>query len=936
MKVYMYPTPDTIESNHGIGRIVHAQFQYLPEYGIEFVADAREADVIATHTQMFDLPQVDVVHLHGMYWTGDPGSGTYAKWHWKANEKIIQAVRQALVTTVPSPWCQEPFLRDMRLAPRVIGHGIDFDQWKPGESKNYVLWNKNRNRDVCDPTPAWELAEHGIRVVSTFAPEGRSPNEFMTLTGALPHDKMQELVRHAGVYLATVKETYGIGTLEAMACGVPVLGYAYGGTATIVQHKVTGYLARPGDFQDLMVGLDYILSNRAELSEAAREYASTRDWKHVIREYAHVYHEAQGLRMVENHKVSVVISNYNYGRYVTDAIDAAVNQTIETEVIVVDDGSTDDSRERILAAVARYRGKVRLIEQSNNGVASARNRGIRDATGGFIICLDADDRIDSRYAEVLRNALVADRALGVAYTGLGLMSDNEAGYIPNPWPPQFNWNGQTIPHIPPSNAIPCAAMFRKEMWRRVGGYRQEFAPAEDTEFWVRGLSTGFTASKVVDDYLFYYRPHEGSASRTKTYVPIDTWHPWMRDKDYPMGAPVSEGIPPVRSYSEPRVSIIIPCTAQHASFLPRALDSLLGQSVREWEAVVVGPTVLREVIKDVYPFVKFLEVNGLGTSAARNLALEHARAPLCLFLDADDMLMPYALETMMKKYHVSGGRYVYSDWIRLYNGSIQTEPVPDYDPKAMIHVPQHAVTVLMATRDAINIGFDDKLELLEDWDFFARCAITGYHGIKADKPCVIVRIHANRKTQMMSDAKERDKRANMVASKYEAWRNGDKEMGNCCGGDNGAVLAAKIAIGLIPNPAAEQTDSPTSPDVVRMEFLPDQRGSQSFGGKGITPSGRVYKGGNNPFDKYVDADPRDVEWLERSGYFGKVAREGTPVTPVDMDAVAAVIERMDKVSAKAEAPAPAMVPSDDEIPPDDGLVVPDHPKPKRSRKVKAE
>lgn len=940
MKVFLYPTPDSIEENHGIGRIVHAQFKYLPQYGIEFVSEALSADVIATHTQMFDLPRVDVLHLHGMYWTGDPGSGQYERWHWKANEKIIKAARQALITTVPSAWCQEPFLRDMRFAPRVIGHGIDFDQWEPGESKNYVLWNKNRNRDVCDPTPAWELAEHGIRVVSTFAPLGKAANEFMTVTGPLPHAQMKELVRHAGVYLATVKETYGIGTLEALACGVPVLGYAHGGTANIVEHKVTGYLAKPDDFQDLMVGLDYILENRAALSKAARDYASTCDWRHVMGEYAEVYQEAAALRQRENHKVSIVITNYNYAQHVGEAVKSALDQTIPCEVIVVDDGSTDGSRKVLSALAKNHRGKLRVIEQTNRGVAAARNAGVSTATGGFVVCLDADDRLDARYAEVLRGAMEKDRGLGVAYTGLGLIDADNEGIHANPWPPEFSWDGQTIPHVPPSNAIPCAAMFRRSMWQRSGGYRQEFAPGEDTEFWVRGLSLGYTARKITDEYLFHYRPHAGSASRTKTYVPIDTWHPWMRDKDYPMGAPVDEGVPLVRSYSAPRVSVIIPCAAHHIRYLSRALDSLLAQTVREWEVIVIdsGRTgKVYDAIHTVYPFARVVGEDTKGTSAARNAGLAVARAPLCLFLDADDMLVPEALEIMMTKYHHSGGRYVYTDWLRLYNGEAKLETVPDYDPKAMLHVPQHAVTVLMATQDAIHISFDERLELLEDWDFFARCAVAGVHGIKADKPAVIVRIHPDRKTQRMANAAERDKYLGQVMPRFEAWRTGEKEMGSCCGGNNEAVIAAKVAIGLIPSPTPEQTDSPQSPEVVRMMFLPDQRGSQTFGGKGITPSGRSYKGGNNPFNKYVDADPRDVEWLERSGYFGKVAKAGTPVTPVDLDAIQQVVERMAAVDAPKERQAEMQAVLDaeeEQEPPEGALVIPDHPKPKRGRPPK--
>jgi glycosyltransferase involved in cell wall biosynthesis len=86
--------------------------------------------------------------------------------------------------------------------------------------------------------------------------------------------------------------------------------------------------------------------------------------------------------------VSVVIPAYNAGRYIADTLDAALTQTYSRrEVIVVDDGSTDDTRARL----EPYRPRIRYIEQKNAGAGAARNRGIQAATGDYIAFLDADD-----------------------------------------------------------------------------------------------------------------------------------------------------------------------------------------------------------------------------------------------------------------------------------------------------------------------------------------------------------------------------------------------------------------------------------------------------------------------------------------------------------------------------------------------------------------
>jgi glycosyltransferase involved in cell wall biosynthesis len=98
---------------------------------------------------------------------------------------------------------------------------------------------------------------------------------------------------------------------------------------------------------------------------------------------------------------TIVVNNHNYGRYVSDAISSALKQTyVGTEVVVVDDGSTDDSRE----AIASYGDRIIPIFKSNRGQASAFNAGFAASHGDFVIFLDADDTLRpdvvARVAEV--------------------------------------------------------------------------------------------------------------------------------------------------------------------------------------------------------------------------------------------------------------------------------------------------------------------------------------------------------------------------------------------------------------------------------------------------------------------------------------------------------------------------------------------------------
>src|SRR5437588_13065345 len=87
-------------------------------------------------------------------------------------------------------------------------------------------------------------------------------------------------------------------------------------------------------------------------------------------------------------KISVVIPTYNYGQYIDAAIQSALAQSLPPdEIIVVDDGSTDDTE----SIVSRFNGKVKLVRQHNLGPSAARNAGAALAQGDYVAFCDADD-----------------------------------------------------------------------------------------------------------------------------------------------------------------------------------------------------------------------------------------------------------------------------------------------------------------------------------------------------------------------------------------------------------------------------------------------------------------------------------------------------------------------------------------------------------------
>src|SRR5919112_3168501 len=101
--------------------------------------------------------------------------------------------------------------------------------------------------------------------------------------------------------------------------------------------------------------------------------------------------------------VSVIIPSYNHAHYLGEAIESVLSQSYRNfEIIVVDDGSTDNTSE-----VASHYEEVRLVRQENRGLAGARNSGLAEAEGEYLVFLDADDRLLPRALEVNLTELAA-------------------------------------------------------------------------------------------------------------------------------------------------------------------------------------------------------------------------------------------------------------------------------------------------------------------------------------------------------------------------------------------------------------------------------------------------------------------------------------------------------------------------------------------------
>lgn len=887
LRVLMYPHLSNFDNEEsGIRRVIEAYNRYLPQFGFQIVEADRDDDdaydIMAvhagTHTRLNPRkPLVSI--LHGLYWTADYGA---PRWEWETNASVISTIRAADVITVPSEWVAETLRRDIRKNPYVVPHGIEADLWTHNhESQGYVLWNKNRNMDVCNPKAVGILASarQNVHFVTTFPPEDSTMSGNIEVIGVKSHGEMKEIVQKAGVYLSTTKETFGIGVLEAMAAGVPVLGFAHGGNLGLVEHGVNGYLARPDDYSDLLVGLDYCLEHRAVLGTNGKALVKKWTWEKGVAVLADALREAYNLGR-RPPAVSVVIPSYNYADKVGRAIESALNQTHPADsIVVVDDGSTDNGATR--KVVEEYSAKdkrVVYIYQDNAGVANARNAGIAYSDTKYVCCLDADDAIEPQFLEACVKGLEGDKSLGIAYTGLQFIKPDGATGL-SEWPGQYNFDAM----LRKQNQVPTCCVFRREMWSRLGGYKQRYAPmgagSEDAEFWLRAGLYGWKARKVTDAGLFVYSWLSGRVSGNKDYKEVDWtyWHPEVQDRIFKfacVATPENHVSHPVRQYDMPSISVIIPVGEGHEKhdILHRALDSLEGQTLRDWEAIVVfdGQDKDDPVVKSTltsHPYLRTVFTGKrVGAGAARNRGAEIARARMILFLDADDWMYPSALMEMRSAYE-STGEIVYSDYDgKSYISKDQIEQFSNvllnynektgeavlkyrsarYDCEEAVAQPNAAnpyiwclVTALtpLAWHREIG-GFDEQMESWEDWDYWIRMARAGKCFTRIDHSLIVYRFYTGNRREL--GIKDNQKLLKYLVDKYQ----GERIMPCNCGG--GKTVSPSMTLRFSSSAPAMTANQPTDASMVLVRYTSQNRGQHKVTGRS-TGISYGYHGGGEVF-----------------------------------------------------------------------------------------
>ena len=206
-------------------------------------------------------------------------------------------------------------------------------------------------------------------------------------------------------------------------------------------------------------------------------------------------------------KVTVYIPAHNYGRFLDVAIQSVLKQTMDDwELIVIDDGSTDDTSE-ILAPYGTN-PKIRIFEQENRGLNITNNIALRIARGEYLMRLDADDFLDENILLVLSHVL--DTKPGVSLVYPDYYNVDENGEIVEIVRCQKIGEEVDLLDLPAHGAC---TMVRKEILLEIGGYFEEFDRQDGFGMWLKFIERYHPYN--VNLPLFYYRQHGESLSESR-------------------------------------------------------------------------------------------------------------------------------------------------------------------------------------------------------------------------------------------------------------------------------------------------------------------------------------------------------------------------------------------------------------------------------------
>lgn len=214
-------------------------------------------------------------------------------------------------------------------------------------------------------------------------------------------------------------------------------------------------------------------------------------------------------KIIKKPLVTIYITNHNYGKYINKAIRSVLDQSLkEFELIIIDDGSTDNSSK----IIGKYKNHKKIISiyQKNKGLTVSNNIALRLSRGKYIIRLDADDWLDPNALKIMSDYLEKNPKIGLVFPDYFEVDekDNILNLIR-----RHNFKKVSLRDQPAHGAC---TMIRKECLKKIGGYNEKFDRQDGYYIWIKFIQKYEVAN--INLPLFFYRQHNSSLTKDKNKI----------------------------------------------------------------------------------------------------------------------------------------------------------------------------------------------------------------------------------------------------------------------------------------------------------------------------------------------------------------------------------------------------------------------------------
>ncbi|HEY3246539.1 MAG TPA: glycosyltransferase, partial [Phycisphaerae bacterium] len=532
---------------------VEASFRRFDTYDELFAAVGEEALILFSMWHIEPLLRAPrrprhVVHLRQ---SAEPFQYGVDWQSMRARKPVIDLLESLPLDVITvSPHLQQRYLAETGLHSHLITNGIDLSTFHPDASALRTPSEPRLVLSVGDPrhflkgasvlaealeTLAARRTDRSFRwIIAGADPDyalpfavTKSRNVEVIYRGRVTTGDMPQLYSAAHVFVnSSLYEGFGLPTLEAMACGAPVVHADNGGLDGLIRDGRDCLVVPPNDSRAMADAIERILEEPGlaeRLAAAALDTVSKHSLLAQFDAFAAAFNDllegaldataVAALRESIRHEqagvpqpapfdkpasrrrpplVSVVIPTYNQADYLGAALDSVLAQTYEHwEAVVVNDGSTDGTA-AVLARYAAIDPRIRPFTTPNRGITATLNEGLRHARGEYFCWLSSDDLY---YPDKLRIQVEAFDALGpdwsLVYGSFDFLQE-ETGQIDNaPMLPPIVPGAEFAEALKFDFIDGCTVMIRMSALRRVGGFNGQYRHSQDMELWVRLASYGF-------------------------------------------------------------------------------------------------------------------------------------------------------------------------------------------------------------------------------------------------------------------------------------------------------------------------------------------------------------------------------------------------------------------------------------------------------------